>query len=670
MSFPSGPFVSSASSRGASAVPAGRTVPIRTALNLLAGCCGVLCFLMVRDGIGWGPALLFLLALLGALAVEALDPPRPSPLLSFGLAAALLVPILSQVSRRYVAEPFLEAILLLFVLRLFERKTSREYVQTALLSLGAVVVYALLSVEKLFVVVCLGTGFCASLILMLAAWLRREPLARLSLSEVRSLLLRALGMFALMVPLCLLIFFLAPRAGRPALRPPGGADRTAMTGFSERLRLGEVGAIQESDRLAFRAEVEEVPPGALYWRGVVLSYFTGAGWEADLREREGGWGRPDEGVPRVRQTIVLEPGGHRWLFALDRPLAVRGVIASRLGNGTFWRQAAAEAVRYEAESVLSPLPGVLSPPAEAVFLELPPGYSPALRRLAEALTSGVPDDRGRMDAIERHFKSGGYLWTLGNLVRGEDALERFVLDVRRGNCEYFASAAGVMLRMANVPARVIGGYRGGHYNRSGGYYSVRDRQAHVWVEAWDRTAGCWVRIDPTPAGAEGEGGGGAAGLGFWWEFWDLIDYQWSKSFVGYSARTQSEWAGILREVLRNPRVSLRPAPGSLSRWGRLGGWLAALLIAAVILRSLRGRRHREPGRVLLERFDRLMRKRGFPRRSSEGLEEFVSCLDEPLRSAAEPFIREFEEVWYGGRPMDRETYGRLKRRLDALGRAR
>ena len=99
-----------------------------------------------------------------------------------------------------------------------------------------------------------------------------------------------------------------------------------------------------------------------------------------------------------------------------------------------------------------------------------------------------------MNAIEAHFARGGYLWSLENLERGRDVLERFVLDVRRGNCEYFASAAAVMLRMANVPARLVGGYRGGDYNRAGGYYSVRERQAHVWVEAWDRGAGCWVLL--------------------------------------------------------------------------------------------------------------------------------------------------------------------------------
>lgn len=642
-----------------------RTLAVETALKLLVGTCGLLCFLMVQDAIGWGTALIFGVVFLVWMLAETSRLPRPPGLLSFGVAVLLLVAVFSRMSRQYFAEPFLEAILLLFLLRLFERKTSREYVQIALLSLGAVVVYALLSVEKLFLAVCLGMGYCASLILMLSAWMRREPGARLFFFEAKLLVFRALGMFILMLPLCLLIFFVIPRSGRPMFSPRGGTDHGPLTGFSERLRLGEVGTIQQSNRLSFRAETGEIAPDSLYWRGVVLSHFSGTGWDVDLREREGGWGRPRGDVSQVRQTILLEPGGHRWLFSLDRPLSVGLGEVANLGNGTFWRRTAGTAVRYEAVSTPSPIPGTLSASAEAVFLELPSGYSPAMRSLTEKLTAGVSDDRGRMNAIEAHFARGSYLWTLENLVRGRDALERFVLDVRQGNCEYFASAAAVMLRMANVPARLVGGYRGGDYNRAGGYYSVRDRQAHVWVEAWDRSAGCWVRIDPTPAG-EADGEGTSGGSGGWWEFWDFLDYQWSRMFVSYSARTQREWASVLKELFRNPRASLRVSSEGLLRWGRLGLALAVLLAAASLLALIWKRRRRDPCRVLLERFESMMKRRGFPRRRSEGLEEFVSGLDEPLRGTAWLFVLEFEEVWYGGRPLDPERYGRLRHRLDEM----
>ena len=96
--------------------------------------------------------------------------------------------------------------------------------------------------------------------------------------------------------------------------------------------------------------------------------------------------------------------------------------------------------------------------------------------------------------------------------------------------------------------------------------------------------------------------------------------------------------------------------------------LAILLAATSLLALIWKRRRRDPCRSLLERFESLMKRRGVPRRRSVGLEEFVSSLDEPLRGTARLFVLEFEEVWYGGRPLDPERYGRLKRRLDRMDR--
>lgn len=93
---------------------------------------------------------------------------------------------------------------------------------------------------------------------------------------------------------------------------------------------------------------------------------------------------------------------------------------------------------------------------------------------------------------------------------------------------------------------------------------------------------------------------------------------------------------------------------------------AGLSAAVFVLTLVRKRRRRDPCRSLLERFESLMKRRGVPRRRSVGLEEFVSSLDEPLRGTARLFVLEFEEVWYGGRPLDPERYGRLKRRLDRM----
>jgi transglutaminase-like putative cysteine protease len=45
---------------------------------------------------------------------------------------------------------------------------------------------------------------------------------------------------------------------------------------------------------------------------------------------------------------------------------------------------------------------------------------------------------------------------------------------------------------------VVTGYQGGEYNDFGGYYIVRQSDAHAWAEVWIKDKG-WLRIDPTAA---------------------------------------------------------------------------------------------------------------------------------------------------------------------------
>src|SRR5260370_920912 len=55
----------------------------------------------------------------------------------------------------------------------------------------------------------------------------------------------------------------------------------------------------------------------------------------------------------------------------------------------------------------------------------------------------------------------------------------------------------VMLRSVGIPARVVGGFQRGEWNPYGGFYMVRPKDAHSWVEAFLDRPG-WVSFDPSP----------------------------------------------------------------------------------------------------------------------------------------------------------------------------
>ncbi len=80
-----------------------------------------------------------------------------------------------------------------------------------------------------------------------------------------------------------------------------------------------------------------------------------------------------------------------------------------------------------------------------------------------------------------------------------DPVEFFLTQRKSGHCELFASALALLLREAGVPARYITGVVCFEPHPSGRYYVARVRNAHAWVEAYDRQEKRWVLLDATPA---------------------------------------------------------------------------------------------------------------------------------------------------------------------------
>ncbi|WP_143045252.1 transglutaminase-like domain-containing protein, partial [Acinetobacter baumannii] len=128
-------------------------------------------------------------------------------------------------------------------------------------------------------------------------------------------------------------------------------------------------------------------------------------------------------------------------------------------------------------------------------MRIPPDISPNLKKLAEELSANAKTDMEKLRNVIQHF-SKGYSYTL-RLERYEgDPLDYFVFVSKKGNCEYYASATALLLRLMGVPARVVGGYKGALWNPYGGYHIVTNSMAHVWVEAY--VEGRWLRVDTTP----------------------------------------------------------------------------------------------------------------------------------------------------------------------------
>ncbi|WP_188192785.1 transglutaminase family protein [Nonomuraea sp. SYSU D8015] len=137
------------------------------------------------------------------------------------------------------------------------------------------------------------------------------------------------------------------------------------------------------------------------------------------------------------------------------------------------------------------------------YLSLPENLPPEVHQLALSETANATSAYERAVKLQEFFtKTGGFTYSLRTQGHSSSALADFVLNVRAGYCEQFASAMAVMARMVGIPSRVAIGYTGG--TKIGDRWQVATNDSHSWPELYFEGVG-WLPFEPTPAGAFGQG---------------------------------------------------------------------------------------------------------------------------------------------------------------------
>ncbi len=315
--------------------------------------------------------------------------------------------------------------------------------------------------------------------------------------------LRIAGIILLQaIPLSLLIFVLFPRVQGPLWGLP--QDAYGSSGLSDTMAPGSMSKLSLSDAVAFRVTFNGKPPlrEQMYWRGPVLWNFDGRTW---TRGRNATLQAPqldDAGNP-VDYAVTLEPHNKPWLFALDIPSSI-SIPADLAPDFQLLNHAPVNArLRYTATSQLRYRANLAEPPQQMQrALALPPGYNPRARQLAEEWRAQNTSAEAVVKTALAYFNRNGFSYTLEPPPLGSNSVDDFLFETRQGFCEYYASSFVFLMRAAGIPARVVTGYQGGEYNDLGGYYILRQSDAHAWAEVWFKERG-WVRYDPTAAIAPG-----------------------------------------------------------------------------------------------------------------------------------------------------------------------
>jgi hypothetical protein len=573
-----------------------------------------------------------------------------------GAGLSVIVITLSRVGSEDLVEASLGALLILLAIKLLTDKSFRDYMQIYLIVLFLLTGSALLSLDIEFLFYLIILIFLVSIAMVLLTYCSQDSTLEMPVPSVRAIVAKSSLMPLLAIPMTLVMFIILPRTSYPFFYSlQKGAS--AQTGFSDSVSLGNVSDIQEDAAVVLRAQMERVDENSLYWRGIVLDTFDGISWQGMHREL------PDRNNPpllpgrRIPQTIYLEPYGNKYLFALDKPSSIVLRYVRGYRDLTYSLPfTLSKRIRYETLSALSEVI-VEQTIDRSVYLQLPEGRLVRTKELAVSLSRENEGETIR--EILNFLRNGTYRYSLENLPISANPLEDFLFNHKYGNCEYFASAMAVMLRMAGIPSRVVGGYRGGYYNDAGEYYLVPQKNAHVWVEAY-LESGKWRRFDPTPAGIEQFVSFARGGIFFKVRFFlDTINYYWNALVINYDFAKQMVLLQKLRSFKR-PKLQFPLANEQMVRYS------AALLgfgfsVWGVYVLAFK---RRAPEEKLREAFLRKMVRHGYRKAPSEGLEEFASRIEETqLRERAYHFVREFERFYYKDIPLTRHEVKRLKSML-------
>jgi transglutaminase-like putative cysteine protease len=403
--------------------------------------------------------------------------------------------------------------------------------------------------------------------------------------------------------------------------------QAALTGFSESVSFESVARIQQSQQRVAYVGLSRggKPVGAaagFYWRGLTLDAYSGDGsevmgpddaphtvppwqWTRSQQEateaRSGGAGervslaRASESM--LEQTVRLEPTGIGVLFAAPGACAV-----------TFSRDAR---FRFApSDETLGLMDAVNVPVEYTVWSRGDVGYSPSqdgdpmkprkrstskidarVREFARRPeVSGVtvegrpmwsargaggartavadPLDARIAENIERYLKANySYTLDLTDTTRrsGEDPLVQFLYETRRGHCEYFAGAMALMCQSLGLEARMVTGFKvsGDSYNALTGQWTVRESDAHAWVEVLVGPGEHWETYDPT-SGREAASAGGRGWGASVRRVMDYLEYTWADSVVAYDRDRRDN---LLQNVEKGLTAAAAQTSKGVSGWG-------------------------------------------------------------------------------------------------------
>jgi protein-glutamine gamma-glutamyltransferase len=528
----------------------------------------------------WPTAALTLLGLcVRALTVAGVIAFEPPPRVVAALAIAYMG--FFPVDYYYISGTFLSAtvhmVFFLAVLKLLTAKTPRDFGYLKAIAGLELIAAAVLS-EGLSFLAYLAVFVLFAIATFASGEVRRAAGAHVVVSRgglkafPRRLGVVSACLFGGILFMTVCLFFVLPRTARAAFERFAPA-RYRLTGFSNKVTLGDIGRIKQSSAPVMHVrsyQGEGFLP--VKWRGAALAEFDGKTWFNPVGQDQ--VVQVDDGQVVVRSAtegaargpnlvyqVHLEPLISDTLFFAGTVETIKiDVRYLRYSRGGGFHVAPRFGIRGLNYSAYGFLPNEWAPgrytaqlPLGAMreLLSLPETTDPRIPELARQMTVGADTPAQKARAIENHLRHD-YGYTLELLSKPvADPLAYFLFERKKGHCEYFASSMAVMLRTLGIPSRVVTGFQSGVYNPMTGWQVIRASDAHSWVEAWIEGRG-WTTFDPTPFDTSG---GEAGVLGRLALLTDTASQFWNDWVMSYDLNHQMALASRMQEAGRSIRFT-------------------------------------------------------------------------------------------------------------------
>lgn len=578
-----------------------------------------------------------------------------------GMVFILLFLITTNLSN--LLENSLKTLTFILALKFLEEKKVRDYLEIYLICFLILAGCSYFYTTFLFFLILIFLLFLLNTCLFLCLFILEKENLIFSLRTLTKIFyINFIPFFSLFLSIIFFIFL--PRLSSPLFNL--NIEQTkAKTGFSEQLTIGSFSEVQESNSIVLRAEMEKIELEELYWRGTTLEYFDGKKWNKKNENLFMSHRIFFLNPPKIKQTLYLTLPQENYLLALDKPVVISGNIQYEKTSDLSIKllESKSYPIRYYVYSVIGDI--IEEKIDKKIFLQLPP-LNPEVEELAKSLKG--KDEEETAKNIINFFKEKEFKYSLKNLPISQKPLEDFLFKYKYGNCEYFASAMAIFLRINGIPSRLVVGYKGGEYNEWGKYYVVKEKNAHTWVEAYVK--GKWKRYDPTPSVTIFHQSS------FLKEkiiaMLDLINYYYYKFILDYNLQMQIKLLKTFRAFFLNTE-NIKIASIKSFNKSLLIKIFVLFLSSIILYLSYRNIKKQNlkillplEKRLLLE-FLKILKKFGYSKADTEGLEELLAKIKEPiLKDKSQKIVKILERYLYKDKKMDKVTYQQLKTYLKEI----